>query len=233
MAWSHGSAALALTFLALPVQAQNTAEFPVLPAEAPDPAAPATPSSVPNAPSVEVPPPPLTVAPEPLPPRQPAVVAAPRQPPAPEPPREYSRWYGWQTLLSDSAALTLLFAVGAVDLGDGAGKFVGASLGMYLTGGPVIHATHGNWGRAAGSLGLRVGAPLLGGALGSSLEECSSGEDFCGLAGAVLGGTLGILTAVTVDSAALARETVRDPPLIVPSVRTGRSATWVGISGRF
>jgi hypothetical protein len=182
---------------------------------------------------VDVPLPPLTVAPEPLPPQNPAAVAAPRQPPALEPPREYSRWYGWQTLLSDGAALSLLFAVGATLQNDNAGRLIGASLAMYMVGGPVIHATRGNWGRAAGSLGLRAGAPLLGGALGDSLQDCSGEDELCGLTGALIGGTLGALTAMIVDSAALARETVRDPPLIVPSLRMGRSGTCVGVSGRF
>jgi hypothetical protein len=54
---------------------------------------------------------------------------------------------------------------------------------------------------------LRAGLPIAFGAAGAKLEGCSGG-DFCGLGGAVLGGMLGIATAITVDAAVLGYEEV-------------------------
>lgn len=223
-----GTAALALVFFALPVHAQNAAAFPVETTTPPDAdavaAVPA--SSVIATPSVSEPSQPRTLAPEQRP-----TPAPPRALPS-EAPRESTRWYGWQTLLTDGAALTFLFAVATADRASTEEAFVAASVGTYLLGGPIVHAGHGNWGRAVGSLGLRVGAPMLGAGVGSALEDCSGG-DFCGLAGAVFGGAVGLLAAVTIDSAAIARDPVRETAPIVPVVRTGKNGTWVGVSGRF
>ncbi|HVH44450.1 MAG TPA: hypothetical protein VM925_18985, partial [Labilithrix sp.] len=112
------------------------------------------------------------------------------------------RWYGWQTLITDGAAL---FATPFVPT---------AGLGIYLGGAPVVHLTHGRFGTAAVSLGLRVGAPVAGFLTGAALRGFSSDCGFDGRCGydtavfGVLGGALGVVAAVTVDAAVLAREEV-------------------------
>lgn len=105
-------------------------------------------------------------------------------------------------------------------------------LGTYLLGGPVVHAAHGNWGRALGSLGLRSGAPILGAVLGVGLEDCK-GSDACGLAGAAVGVTLGMGAAIAIDAAVLAHEEVPEESAVKPVVSTGKNGTWLGLAGTF
>ena len=65
------------------------------------------------------------------------------------------RWYGWQILLSDGAAIASFVAAS-----NGPGwAYVGLSL--YAGGGPIIHAAHGSGEKAAGSLGVVLTGPHL------------------------------------------------------------------------
>ena len=170
-------------------------------------------------------------------PSQPARATPQAAPSAGEPsaPREVTNWYGWQTLTTDAAALTFLLSGAAMsDSSDGTAEaFAITSAATFVFGGPIVHATHENWGRAFGSLGLRVGAPVAGAFLGAALENCSGG-DFCGASGAAVGFLAGIGAAIAIDAAALARETVQEEePALTPVVSTGKNGSWVGISGRF
>jgi hypothetical protein len=121
-------------------------------------------------------------------------------------------WYGWQSLSTDGAALLLLIAASASsDLKSDVSSVLGySSLGVYLLGGPVTHFAHDNPGRGLGSLALRAGLPIAFGTIGYYGEDCSGGDDYdlCGIVGALLGGVLGIATAVTVDAAVLGYEEV-------------------------
>jgi hypothetical protein len=146
-------------------------------------------------------------------------------------PREVTNWYGWQTLTTDGAAFTLAVAVAAVN--EGGKPVVGVTaLATYLAGGPIVHAAHGNWGRAFGSLGLRLGAPIAGAFLGAALEDCRGG-DFCGFSGAAVGLVVGMGTAIVLDAAVLAREKVIEEPTLQPVVTTGKNGTYLGLAGRF
>jgi hypothetical protein len=146
---------------------------------------------------------------------------------AEEPARSPSTWYGWQTLISDGAALVTAPLVPPL------------GLATYLLGAPLVHLGHGRPLAGLGSLGLRAGAPILGGALGVALERSASGcsGDFCGLGGLLLGGVVGVATAVALDSAVLAREKA---PLegtrtaFVPSVTPRlEGGVDVGVGGAF
>lgn len=113
-----------------------------------------------------------------------------------------ARWYGWQNLIADGAALvTAPFAPLA-------------GFGLYVTGGPVVHLAHGEGVHAAGSLGLRLGAPVVLGAGGYALGAASSREgkeqESAGLL-ALAGIVMGTVTAVIVDSAVLAYEPATSP----------------------
>jgi hypothetical protein len=132
------------------------------------------------------------------------------------------RWYGWQSLSADGAALVLLIAAGASSdqrnhLPD---VFGYGSLGMYLLGGPATHLMHDSPGRALGSLAMRAGLPFAFGAIGFQLEDCSGDSDYdlCGFGGAILGGVLGIATAITIDAAVLSHEEVPVASRGVPNV---------------
>lgn len=135
------------------------------------------------------------------------VAAIPELPAAPAEPRRET-WYGAQILLVDAAAVGLLVAsvtVGSGRPGLGEGLAV-ASAGTYLLGGPIVHLAHGRADVAAGSLGLRVAVPILTAVAGMAIEQhsCSPGLLWCGAAGLVLGGAVGAVGAVAIDSAALA-----------------------------
>lgn len=147
------------------------------------------------------------------------------------PPRQRTerRWYGHQTLLVDGASIAALFA----DPGLGAG-------GLIL-GGPVVHTAHGHVGKALGSLGLRVGAPIAGGAAGMAFEGAASGgcsgEWGC-LRGAVVGFFVGAVSAIAIDSAVLANEDVpaseRGPSVgLKPSISIGKRDLAAGLTGWF
>jgi hypothetical protein len=44
---------------------------------------------------------------------------------------------------------------------------------------------------------------------------------------------VGVGTAIILDSAVLAHETVHDDPPLMPVVATSKNGTWLGLSGRF
>ena len=122
-----------------------------------------------------------------------------------------SRWYGWQTLAADGASLAL--SLGAIGVAGAGGSdsdtpseaLVWGSLGTYVLGAPVVHWVHQNTGRGFASLGLRVGGPVVLGLIGAEAEGCShQGGDFCGLVGALIGTSVGIVAAVTIDAAVFA-----------------------------
>lgn len=153
---------------------------------------------------------------------------------APPPPAEENRarptWYGWQTLLADGASIAVTPAVPLVGLGG------------YVLGGPIVHLAHGRVGAALGSLGLRVGAPIAGGTAAYLIQGKCRG-DFCGVA-PLLGAGVGLISAIALDSALLARapgeETPRaerrdaKAPRFVPSAGPRREGGFdVGLTGTF
>lgn len=213
---SHGSPCRLLR-LAVPLAfvfatAHARAEDAMLPDAPPPPPPPeATPASTP-APAAA---PEATPAPAPTPP--PAVAQpAPVAPPVDEaihplqPEESPRRWYGWQTLATDGGALLLIGA--SISMAGGSGDSASATfgvgaLGAYALGGPIVHFAHANVGRGLASLGIRVGAPVVLAYAGVLLENCGNGGgEFCGLGGAVLGFSAGIISAVVIDSAVLAFE---------------------------
>lgn len=129
---------------------------------------------------------------------------------------EYLDYRGYMAL-TDAAAVAVLIAAAAAD----SPPLGYTGVGLYALGGPVFHLAHEQGGRAAGSLALRVGAPLLlglgGFALGAS--SCSSSVDGageyddnaalgCGLGEIALGGfgvLSGMLLAVLVDDIVLGK----------------------------
>lgn len=149
---------------------------------------------------------------------------APADAPAP------THWYGYQTLAVDGAALALTIPAMASSSSGQQGGFAIASSLTYGLGGPIVHFSHGAIGKGFANLGLRVGMPLVLGAIGGLLgaaayhpppaSACnSSSDDFCGLGqalgpigaiaeGSAIGGLIGIGGAIAVDAAVLAREPV-------------------------
>lgn len=153
--------------------------------------------------------------------------------------------YGLEILLADGLAL----GVAGASIKLEQPGFALAGLGTYLIAPPIVHAIHGRPGRAAASLGLRIGAPAVGMVTGITMAcafgGCSSGGDF-GAYGAIAGGALGLgagaIAAMVVDAVVLAREPdvkVRVPrgwdgkPRIAPSVSALPGGGAVGVGGAF
>lgn len=151
-------------------------------------------------------------------------------PPAPSPPR-VKRWYGAYTLATDGASLVLAVAGGVLDR-EGEG-LVMAGLGGYLVGGPIVHLAHGNPGRSLLSLGTRAGLPVTVAFLGVAAENCGGRGDFCGLGGAIIGFGLGMVAAVAIDAAAIARDEVEPPVTFSPVARVNPDGAWLGVVGAY
>lgn len=137
------------------------------------------------------------------------------------PARAEEKWYGYQVGAPDVVGWGLVLA-GAQSEAWGA-----AALGVagILLGGPIVHAAHDHWGRAGTSLGLRVGAPLVGLSLGLGLGTANSGGGkgaLDALVYAAIGAGLGYIAAAAVDIVYLARE---DVPAAAPRM--------FSIGGRF
>jgi hypothetical protein len=149
------------------------------------------------------------------------------------------RWYGWQVMSADAVAI----AAGAstalvVDAAGGDPSSVGSAVfaGGYLLGGPTVHALQGRYGRAAGSLALRVGGPLLFGLVGHHLDTSDtdgSGDDLGD--SARIGVALGTAAALLLDWSSLSWapiETAREAR-VVPTATAGDGRVSLGLAGRF
>lgn len=145
-------------------------------------------------------------------PAGPVPVYAPVGSAPPAPPKEERKWYGWQTLIVDGATLVTTIALAAPSPQAANGVFWSG----YLLGGPIVHWSNGQLGMGFASLGLRVGAPLVLGLTGAALGGASGNSDWDNFSGAYAGAAIGLLagyvTAVAVDSAVLARKTVKVTP---------------------
>ena len=137
--------------------------------------------------------------------------------PAPSAPSPHaSGSYGAQIVLTDLGAVLL----GAL-LTDQSNSAI-PILVSWSFASPLVHVVHGHPGRGVLSLLLHVGAPIVGAYVGVQVEHCgtsSSDDDFCGLAGLLLGGLVGMVTATTIDAAVLAQ--LADAPPPPPAYRRG------------
>jgi hypothetical protein len=112
------------------------------------------------------------------------------------------KWYGGQTLLADVLSIGTFIA--GIEGRSQPLAYVGA--GAYLTAPAVIHGVHYHGGRAALSVLMRVGFPLVGGLVGFESADChkskyEDGEDaFCGFVPAMVGAGLGLVAASIVDA---------------------------------
>lgn len=130
---------------------------------------------------------------------------------------ETSRWYGWQVLLADVVGGTLSSA-GAIANEPG---LVIAGGAVQIAGPPTIHWLHGRVGVGFGSLGLRVGGPLVGGLVAAGIQVASGFSiDSIGVG---LGAAAGALIAAVVDVAVLSHERVSRPQT---ALRNHQGSAW-------
>ncbi|MBL9109223.1 MAG: hypothetical protein JNM74_08130 [Myxococcales bacterium] len=128
-----------------------------------------------------------------------------------------TRWYGYQTIAVDATSIGLLAAAGAVHE-DAMPWLAGSALGLYALGPVVVHGANGRGIAGLGSLGLRVGLPLVGAFLGLGVGAASS---FKGMAELAAGGAfVGAVGAMVLDAAFLARASTAPDPATQPSALT-------------
>jgi len=128
-------------------------------------------------------------------------------------------WYGYQVAAPDVVGGVLILAGAEAE---NAG-LIALGVSGVLFGGPIVHAAHGNWGRAGVSFGLRVGAPILGASLGAALGSSGGGKGALdAITYGIVGGVLGYVAAAAFDIGYLAREDV-----------SGTAPRMFSIGGRF
>jgi hypothetical protein len=135
-------------------------------------------------------------------------------------------WYGWQTLMSDVISSGLLIGglemAGNSDSRSAPTGYALATVGGagYVLGAPALHFMHERPAAAAGSLGLRLVLPVLGGLIGSGLAQCPPPppQDYgnCGLPELVMGVGVGSLAAIAVDAGVLAWAPVKEEAPAAP-----------------
>jgi hypothetical protein len=153
---------------------------------------------------------------------EPPAVATPVAPPPGEPS------YRFQTATVDGIAIGLMtLALSAKN--DGA-AYLG--VGTYLLGSPIVHIVHDRPGRAAGSFGLRVLLPFVGGMIGDKQGGCHG--DVCDTGYSALGVFTGMVAATVLDTMWLA-EGDEAPPRASwsPTVSAGHAGVSLGVTGSF
>jgi hypothetical protein len=168
----------------------------------------------------------------------------------PEPPSE-RRWYGLQTLGANALATGASFA--CLQWG---GAY--PCVLPFMFGGPLVHAGHGNYGRAAFSLAAHVAFPSLGLLVGaaatpatkactSMTRESDGGTittsscDYSYGSGAGVGAVIGLVAAAVVDAAMAyddrmpprAEIAARRAPAVLPTMALGQNDAVFGLEGRF
>lgn len=127
---------------------------------------------------------------------------------------------------------------------DAIAPLFGLSAGVYFLGAPIVHAAHSNWTSLGLSSATRVLLPLLGGVIGSGLDDCNTrSSDLCGIEGTALGVLFGASVAITLDAAVFAREPRAEsarasliPPLdvaVAPFARADKNRALLGLAGTF
>jgi len=115
----------------------------------------------------------------------------------------------------------------------------------YALGGPVVHLTHGNYGRAAISLGLRVLLPIVGANIGVAFSSCDNHQTFanlCSVDGMAAGFLVGAATAAAADNLLVTPWTIAGgeaaPPkptalTVSPRIVATQDRAIFGLGGRF
>lgn len=171
-------------------------------------------------------------------------------------PEATSTWYGYQTLATDGAALSMGLGSVASGASRSATVFGAAGLGTYALGGPIVHFAHGEVSRGFVDLGIRAAAPLVlgvgGGIIGGRTAPSSNDADkslangYVGVTqGATIGALVGAITASAIDAIFLAHDErpaqARPAPAAArmsPDVNVAREAqgggrATVGVTGTF
>ena len=152
-------------------------------------------------------------------------------------------WYGYQTLVADGASV-VSFVTGLALIQRTQMQPLGAGLATagffsYFLAAPTVHLVHGEVGRAFGDLAIRIGAPVLFGAMGLLVGAATSRPprgQYAGLAGLVGGFATGLVGPIVIDASVLAYEKkpVVDAKLrLLPTAAITPTGLTGGLSGQF
>jgi hypothetical protein len=135
-----------------------------------------------------------------------------------------TQWYGWQVLGID--AITIASSVGSISIG----------APLYVLAPQIAHFANGQIGNMGGSIALRLGLPVLGGA-GGYLAFCNTSADgdqrpHCGT-GTTAGIVGGMLAATAIDAFGLSYRTVDTFRAVVPSFVATRGHVTAGAQFAF
>jgi hypothetical protein len=141
------------------------------------------------------------------------------------------RWYGWQTLAFDGAA------IGALALATAAHSEALAAVGLlsYALASPAVHVGHHRPLIALASVGLRIGMPAAG-AIITTADDCSG--ELCRLEALAAGMLVGAAGAIAIDAGVLSWDRLesQEPHRsigLLPTVEIGRERNVVGVQGIF
>jgi hypothetical protein len=138
------------------------------------------------------------------------------------------RWYGWQILVVDGSATSLVLLSAALTDGEPP-----PAVALFFYASPIVHAWHKNPGRALGSLGLRALLPLAGGLIAMEASDCGLLGGECDEL--TVGVALGFASAVFIDAGLLGWEvddaSDADASRLRPAVQIGRNGAWLGAAG--
>ena len=157
------------------------------------------------------------------------------------------RWYGWETLSLDAAALGLGVMSFATYDGQGtAGALLGSgAISTYAFGAPAVHLLRDQSGKAVTSLGLRVGLPVLAVGIASIGRDASCSESSPDFDAAkceprqnrmMLAGVIGVVAASLIDGAFMAWEPPPKPHKLSLSpvlAWDGEKGGVAGVAGTF
>lgn len=213
--------AVAMSLAANVSRADEPDGEPAAPGSTDAPAAPGpTYAPPPPAPKYAPPPPPPTYAPVPY-----YYGGGPGYYYYAPPPKPKGTWYGWQTLLTDGLALTMLYA--AAD-GRGDDGLVYGAVATYNLGAPIVHFGHKNYGRGLASLAVRSLPSIL------IFGDTNASTDLALLT------LISVPTMIAVDAAALAREDAPEPAprgpygmKMSPTASATKNGGLVGVAGTF
>jgi hypothetical protein len=135
-------------------------------------------------------------------------------------------WYGGTVAIVDGASYLSMVLLPPAGL-------AGIALGA-----PVVHASHGRWGMAAGSLALRSGALLTAVVIaGMPSDECEHNEPTCDPTGRYVQALVPLLAVQVADVMFFSWTTPETEqaalPAVLPSIALTPGGGALGLSGRF
>lgn len=119
-------------------------------------------------------------------------------------------WYGLHVAATDAGGWGLIVGGLMFD----ADPIIFLGVGALFLGGPIVHAAHGNYGRAGISFAARGGGALLGGVIGYALGKREGNSELAAVVGIFAGAFVGYLGGAITDIAVVARED--DDPAAAP-----------------